>query len=153
MSQFSIPLGIITASVIGGAVYLNHATTEPGKDNATAQPAASTAPAVVANAAPGESATTAPAPSASVETKSPPVKLARLETPAPVRARPSSASAPATRSMEAQPTVSVPAPPSAPVETAMPAESPAKSAPSETPTVSAPTPAAEPAATTSKPTE
>jgi len=153
MSQFSIPLGIITASVIGGAVYLNHATNEPGKDNASPQPAASTAPAVVASAAPGESATTAPAQSASVEPKSAPVKLARLETPAPVRARPSNASAPAMRSMEAQPSVSVPATPTAPVETSTPTEAPAKSAPAEPPTAAAPTPAAEPAATTSKPTE
>src|SRR2546421_9603347 len=107
MSQFSIPLGVITATVIGGAVYLNHhATSSSGKTTTATASATSSAPAVVASTDSSESRTTTATTTATrpemvtrsdiatLETTKPSRKLASLsESQPPARARVSSAPA------------------------------------------------------------
>ena len=136
MSQFSVPLGIITASVIAGAAYLSHVT--PKENVATAKPAETS---TVASAPVDSGDTTTTALPAAAPVATPPVKIASAsDTPAP-RARVASA-APARASSSPAPSRS------APVANRVPADNPVSNdnAPAPaTPASPSPEPAAVPA--------
>ena len=161
MSQFSVPLGIITASVIAGAAYLNYVTPTPDKTAVNEVKSEAATPATVASGETSDSTASEPLPASDASAnKNPPVKVARLESSAPARER--IASAPPARSTPA-PSVarSARAPTSAPVENPVATEStapgpaPAPQPPVEQPEAATPpapaatpaTPAAEPATT------